>query len=185
MVLELNQIVEFHRLMDVKNVVLIYEGEFNQDITKGVLAMSEKNFSGDTVSLSVKKKVFNVMVEALQNICKHQYVDNAIHKKAIFIIGENENDISVMTGNTIKSEHVPALKEKLDLINSLDKDGLKNLYKDLRLKSTISEVGGAGLGFVDMARKSDNKLNYMIEPISEGIHYFALNCQISKLTTAE
>ncbi len=177
---DLNRIVDFHKLMDVKNVVLIYEGEFNQEITKGVLSMSEQNFSGDVVAMNVKKKVFNVMVEALQNICKHQYVDNALPKKAIFIIGENESDIFVMTGNAIKESAIDILKQKLDLINSLDKEGLKALYKDLRVKATISDVGGAGLGFVDMARKSENKLDYKIEPLNDGIHYFSLICKISK-----
>lgn len=185
MVNSLESIVDFHRLMDAENVVLVYEGEFNQEITKGVLAMSEKNFSSENVTLTVRKKVFNVMVEALQNICKHQYTDNVIYKKAIFIIGETEKDIVVMTGNVIKAENVPGTKEKLDLINSLDKDGLKALFKDLRVKSTLSDVGGAGLGFVDMARKSGNTLEYGFEAISDGMFYFALNCRISKTEEAD
>jgi hypothetical protein len=182
MSIELSRVVEFHRLMDAKNVVLIYEGEFNQAITKGVLSMSEQNFNGEAVALSVKKKMFNVMVESLQNICKHQYIDNALPKKAIFIVAENESDIFIMSGNAVKSEQVSALREKLDLINGLDKEGLKALYKDLRVKSTISEVGGAGLGFVDMARKSENKLEYKIEPLGSDIDYFSLSCKIAKST---
>jgi hypothetical protein len=184
MSIELTRIVDFHRLMDAKNVVLIYEGEFNQAITKGVLSMSEQNFSGDAVNISVKKKVFNVMVEALQNICKHQYIDNTLPKKAIFIVAENEQEVFIMSGNAIKKSNVPNLKEKLELINGLDKDGLKALYKDLRLKSTISEVGGAGLGFVDMARKSENKLEYKLDAINDEIDYFALSCKISKSASA-
>ncbi len=50
----------------------------------------------------------------------------------------------------------------MEQINNLDKDGLKDLYKEIIKNTTISEKGGAGLGFVDMARKSGQPLEYSI-----------------------
>ena len=48
----------------------------------------------------------------------------------------------------------------LDHINSLDLDGIKALYKEKIKASRLSETGGAGLGFIDMVKKTKNKLVY-------------------------
>lgn len=178
--MHITSVREFHQIMTENNLVLVYEGEFNQQITKNVLSMAERNMDKDNLDSGVKKKVYNVMVESLQNICKHQYVEGLAYKTAIFIIGETGNDLMIISGNPILNENIDVVKTKIDLINSKDKDGLKELYKELRLNSTLSQVGGAGLGFVDMARKSENKLEYKFETLTENVSYFTLLSRISK-----
>jgi hypothetical protein len=50
------------------------------------------------------------------------------------------------------------------------------------LNSRISEVGGAGLGFIDVARKTENKLEYAFFDIeSANYKYFTLKTQINKI----
>jgi hypothetical protein len=64
----------------------------------------------------------------------------------------------------------------------LNPEELKEFYKQARLNSRISDVGGAGLGFIDMARKSENKLDYGIFTInSEEYNYFTLKATINKI----
>jgi hypothetical protein len=36
-------IYEMHQMMLENNIILVYEGEFTQEITKSVLAMAERN----------------------------------------------------------------------------------------------------------------------------------------------
>ncbi len=50
-----------------------------------------------------------------------------------------------MSGNPVRKSNVEKLHKNLDHINGLDKDGLKELYKDIIKNTTISEKGGAGL----------------------------------------
>ncbi len=183
--MELSQIFEFHEIMEKNNLIMTYEGEFNQDITKSVLSMTERNLTNDNVDAGVKKKVYNIMVEALQNICKHQYVDEFDRKSAIFLVGENTESYFVVSGNSIAVDKINLVKDKLDLINSKNKEELKQLYKEARLSSTVSDVGGAGLGFIDMARKSEHKLEYQFDKISDDIHYFSLLTKISKNASNE
>jgi Family of unknown function (DUF6272) len=184
--MEVPSIHEFHLLMEQHNLIMAYEGDFSQEITKSVLAMAERNLNSDQVDAGVKKKVYNVMVETLQNICKHQHVEDEAFKSAIFVVGETEHDFIVISSNPIEVQHIPTVKSKIDLINSKDKEGLKQLFKELRLASTVSEVGGAGLGFVDMARKSENKLKYQFGKVStEPISYFTLLSTISKTPSKE
>lgn len=172
---------EVYDAMEKNNIVLVYEGAINQDIIKSVLAMTERNFDAEGVEFTVKKKVFNVMVESLQNICKHQEMtkDSEGDSSSVFMIGYNEESYSIISGNLILNHNIPEIKTRLDQINELDKDGLKQLYKEVRQQGTISEAGGAGLGFIDMARRSENKLEYNFSTFNNDISFFSLIAKVS------
>jgi len=177
-------IYDLHKTMLARNLILVYEGEFTQEITKSVLAMAERNMDSMGEESSIKRKVFNVMVECLQNIVKHADDYNPLNAKnntAIFMIGKHENEYIVTSGNPVKHETVEVLRERLEHINSLDKDGLKKLYKDIIKNADLSEKGGAGLGFVDMARKSGQPLQYDFEKMNDTYSFFSLKTTISRI----
>jgi hypothetical protein len=85
-----------------------------------------------------------------------------------------------MSGNPVLKTSVPGLKETLDRINGLRKDGLKDLYKQVIQDTTLSDKGGAGLGFVDMARKSGEKLGFSFPEMSEAHCFFCLTVNVSR-----
>lgn len=173
-------IFDLHQAMLEQNLILVYEGEFTQEITKSILAMAERNMDSSGEESSIKRKVFNVMVECLQNIVKH--ADNVEdNHSAIFMIGKQEDQYIILSGNPIQKEHVANLTEKLDQINTLDKDGLKALYKDIIKNTEISDKGGAGLGFVDIARKSGRKLEYEFLDTKDGESFFCLKSSIARV----
>lgn len=162
--------------------MLVYQGEFNQDIMKSVLTMTERNLDYFGEDVSVKRKIFNVMVECLQNICKHaEHADPKI-REAIFMIGMDQNAYFVTTGNHIANEHVSDLKRRLDEVNQLDKEGLKQRYKMLVSNDKgLSEKGGAGLGLIDLARKSGEKLFYDFSAVNHSnTSFYSLLIKISK-----
>lgn len=166
------------------NIILVYEGEFTQEITKSVLAMAERNMDSIGEDSGIKRKVFNVMVECLQNIVKHgdDYVSGEINiNTAIFMIGKLKDSYIITSGNPIKNEQIDSLKSKLNEINNLDKDGLKKLYKEIiKGGAGLTNRGGAGLGFVDMARKSGQKLEYGFEPLGDGHSFFSLKTTVAR-----
>jgi hypothetical protein len=123
------------------------------------------------------------MVESLQNIVKHsdELVDGETRSHAaIFLIGREANRYTIMSGNPIRKSNIPKLKQTLEKINALDKDGLKELYKDIIKNTTISEKGGAGLGFVDMARKSGSKLEFEFPEMSSDYCFFSLKVNVPR-----
>lgn len=179
----MNFIYDLHRTMMSQKLILVYQGDFTQETTKSILAMAERNIDSSGEDANIKRKVFNVMVESLQNIVKHsdELVDGAIHSHAaIFLIGRESNRYTIMAGNPIRTANVSKLQEKLERINSLDKDGLKELYKEIIKNTTISEKGGAGLGFVDMARKSGGKLEFEFPEMSAEYCFFCLKVNVPR-----
>lgn len=174
---------QIHSIMNQENAVLVYSGEFNQDIVKSMLNYAEGKLDATGVDDLVKKKMFNVMVEMLQNITKHQFTSE--QEKIVepcFVLIENEHDFNVVTGNPIRQDKIELVSEKIDQVNSMNAEQLKEFYKQARLNSRISDVGGAGLGFIDMARKSENQLEYGIFDIaSDEYKYFTLKAKINKV----
>lgn len=174
---------DFYEEMTEHNLRVIFEGEFNQEITKYVLSLTEKSFGSGELDSSVKKKIFNVMMEGLQNICKHQYAaiekDDPSFQPAIFIVGTKGEDYFIITGNLVRKDAVEPLRIRIDDINSKDREELKQMYKEARLQSKLSEVGGAGLGLIDMARKSGNKLVYRFDNAGNDMIFFSLMTSIS------
>lgn len=73
----------------------------------------------------------------------------------------------------MKTAEVAFLQDKLDLINSLSKEELKDFYKQVLNEGTMSVKGTAGLGMIDIARKSGQKLEYCFNPINDGLTFLA------------
>ncbi len=173
--------INIHQLYSTmldNNIIMIYHGLFDQEMIKSVLAMTEKKLDQERVEEILKKKLYNVMMEGLQNISKHQLITNS-EQFPFLMIRKNEGAYAVITGNYIKNDKIDIVREKIDKINSLTKEELKEFYKRARLSSTISEVGGAGLGFIDMVRKSGNKLEYKFFEVDKAHSLFMLNTNIN------
>ncbi|HUX53342.1 MAG TPA: DUF6272 family protein, partial [Williamwhitmania sp.] len=100
--------------------------------------------------------------------------------RGIFMVSKGDNEYNVTTGNVIEDTKIDELSRILDKINSLDKEGLKMLYKNQMKEGRLSEKGGAGLGFIDIARKTGRKLEYHFLPIDNDSHFFILTSTIDR-----
>ena len=182
-------IMKFHDTMLARRLTLVYEGEVTQDITKAFTAMTEKNMDKIDEDGRIKKKVYHVMVECLQNIAKHaddetetcsDNLADGLSKSGIFVVGNDDDEYFITTGNNILNENIVLLKELINNINSLDKEELRELYKLKMKENVISNKGGAGLGFIDIVRKTGNPLQYYFEPIDHKSSFFILKSRISR-----
>lgn len=177
-------VYDFYKTMKAHEITLVYEGEITHQITKAFTSLTESNMMKELESNAVQKKVFHVMVECLQNISKHadEFAANdfVYSGRGIFLVSKGEGDYSVTTGNVIDNFKTEELRSLLDTINSLDKEGLNQLYKTQIKEGRLSEKGGAGLGFIDIARKTGKKLIYHFLPVSETTSFFLLTSTISR-----
>jgi len=131
------------------------------------------------MNITVRKKVYAAMVESLENIYKHQdFIDNKAYLPKFELYIDSKN-LSMFISNSILNHKVSLLKNKLDKVNSLDKDGLKDLYKNTILSGNLSPKGGAGLGIINIAKVSENKINYTFASINDKHSYFTLNVLIA------
>lgn len=180
----LDFVYSFHQSMEDHNVLLVYEGEITHQITKAFTSLTETSMEKEEESHSTQKKVFHVMVECLQNVGKHSdsSLIDEISKdgKGAFLLSRTEEAFHITTGNLLAKESYEGMSEVLDKINSLDRDGLKKLYKQQIKEGRLSNKGGAGLGFIDIAKKTGNKLEYKFITVNDTLSFFVLSCKISR-----
>ncbi|MBN1112669.1 MAG: SiaB family protein kinase [Bacteroidales bacterium] len=169
-------VYDSYKSMKAREITLVYEGEINHQITKAFTSLAETNMAKDEEANSVQKKVFHVMVECLQNVSKHAeglpIYDFEPNSRGIFMVSKNETYYTITTGNLIGNEKIEGLTKLLEQINELDKDGLSILYKTQIKQGRLSEKGGAGLGFIDIAKKTGNKIDFNFLPIEDDSHHF-------------
>jgi hypothetical protein len=177
---------EFHNSMIDNNLSLVYEGEVNQTIVKAFTSLAETNLDKTDESTKTKKTVYHVMVECLQNITKHadgSTMDNELKGPGgIFLVGEDEKCFTITTGNPVSSDRIPGLKEVLGKVNQMEKEELKKAYKEQMRNNKLSDKDGAGLGFIDIAKKTGNRLEYEFIEQENGGTLFILRTTVDKST---
>lgn len=159
----------------------IYRGGFSIDLSNKILSLAETNMANFSESSSTKKKVYFIMLESLQNITRHQDIktQESTDNSSFFVIQRLENDYYITSGNIIENKNIDSLKSKLSKVNSLDKESLKEYYKETLTQGELSTKGGAGLGLIEMARKSGNKLSYDFKEINNEISNFYFQIKVS------
>ena len=71
MVKYLNSVIEYDNPLNDLTIIKSYEGKIDQDIVKNFTEEIERLFESTDNLFKTNKKVFHVMVEMLQNVCKH------------------------------------------------------------------------------------------------------------------
>lgn len=176
-------VYSFNESMESKNVKLVYKGEITHQVTKAFTSITETNMMVEEEPNSVQKKVFHVIVEFLQNISKHaDYMGDESHEEGsgVFLLCKDDENYVITTGNILMKHKEAAIGEVLDKINSLDKEGLKALYKQQIKEGRLSDKGGAGLGFIDIAKKTGNPLDYKFVPLNDEFSFFIISSTISR-----
>ncbi len=167
--------------MQQNNLNYIYRGVFTQSITDNILLLTEACMNSAGEDSKIIKRVFTILVEGLQNVTRHQGIDGeetSPNQSGIFIIQNQGDKYYITTGNPIQKENIPTLIKQLDKINSLAPDELKAFYKEVLNNNIISNKGGAGLGLIEMARKSGNKLDFDFSDINDRYSYFYMGTTV-------
>ncbi|HBS85374.1 MAG: hypothetical protein A2W91_16330 [Bacteroidetes bacterium GWF2_38_335] len=169
--------LELFKAMQKDNLGYIYRGKFTQEITDSILSLTEHNLDKEEESPKIKKRVYSIMVECLQNITRHQddTKEDSVESYGVFVIQKELENYYITSGNLVGNETIPIISKLIEKINSLEKDELKDYYKEVLSTGELSNKGGAGLGLIDMARKSGNKLSYEFRPVSDKYSYFYLH----------
>lgn len=165
------------QLMSDNRILLSYRGAMSQDIVIALLNLAENKLSQTEESSSVKSRVFNVMVECLQNITRHSE-KNEFAGSNIFMLGLGGSGFIIYSGNVIRNERKEELKIKLKKLNTMTDNDLKKFYKFLIRNESVSEKESFGLGLIQIARKTGRPLYFDFENIDLDHSFFTLKTSI-------
>jgi hypothetical protein len=166
-----------HDTLKNDKICLSYLGAFDNSVTDKLIGISEFYLENRTELGKLKNKVSFLIAECFQNIVRHSEAKQV--DRSDFFQVNILNDRTVLSScNLVAEECVADMEKKLVEVNSLDADGLKKLYKEILASDGFSEKGGAGLGLIEMARKSGLPLKYSFKDVGDGFKRFFLALEI-------
>ena len=174
-------ISEIYQIMSENKILLTYHGEFTDEITNALLQMVKRDTRQNNTEIAIRKKIYKIMVECLENICRHADVAEKGSKKAIFLLAKKDEHYFITTGNFIYEKEADGLMKKLDSINAMDKNQLREKYREVIKSVNVTEKGDIGLGLIDIAIKSENKLDYDFKPVEDNISFYMLEVKIASV----
>lgn len=160
-------------------VMLAFRGDISSPLLDGLLDVAERKLTLMGCANSVRKKAFHILVECLQNLHKHGTDDRNEPGNGVVIMVSTPEGIRIATGNAIPKSIYPDIQQRIDKLNELDPEVRRMQYKDQLVNGNLSDLGGAGLGFIDIARKSGNELEYSFSPMDEERLFFCFNVKVS------
>ncbi len=181
--MKLTHLDHLRALMAVQNPIMQYQRAFNQEFILEVLAQLERFMQNQGERLRTIRKAFNIITESLQNVAKYTDQLEAADSLPIFVMDQQRDRYLIASGNLVHRSKVVPLKKRLDQINNLDRNGIQQAYLQVIRKNMMNplrEKNRAGLGLIEIARKSQNKLRYQFLPYGKDYYYFLLVATISK-----
>ncbi len=180
---KLTKLVDLCDLTEKDDLEYIFRGDFSPEIVRSILDLAKSTLEEATDTLKIKSKIYYIMGESLQNIARHHTgsFHESSDKYSLFAIHKKNLKYFITTGNLIEASDVSTLKQKIEKINSLGHEDLRDYSRTTRTTQALSEKGGAGLGLIEMAKRSGNKLVYNFKKISDEFSYFYLNTEIPVL----
>lgn len=172
-------IYKMFRRSDQQEWHYFYSGTLTVEITDQILSLTEQSIHDFGEPASVRKRVYFILVECLQNITHYQKKGGSTRYDAFFALQKNQNHYLISTANVVEKQQTQELKERLETINRLNSEQLKAYYKKILSDGKFSESGGAGLGLINMARKAGGTLKYDFFPVSNQYDFFFLHTSVS------
>jgi hypothetical protein len=175
---------EYYSKLNSNDVLIAYKGNVSSELISNVLEVVEGRMDDYSEDSKIRKKVYNVLVESLQNLYHHIEILPAELKKkfddkfGILVVSRVESKYKISTGNFVPQSKVKELKNKIDKINSMTAEELKDMYKFILNHQRLSEKGGGGLGLIDIARKTGNPLDYSFHEYNSEFSFFNLDVYI-------
>jgi hypothetical protein len=185
------QLMDLRSMLHAQGVIFAYSGYVTEPVLSGVGEALKQKLTIDDADTKTLRSVFAIFVEQMQNIIRysaekaHQPPPSATEAGAlreirygILTIGREGNEYVVCAGNLVQRADVPRLKERLNKIRNMSKDELKALYKEQLRSEPEQGSKGAGLGFMEIARRATQPIDFDFTDVDEAYSFFALKATI-------
>lgn len=165
------------------DLIFSYSGAISDSITHKIIELTQSNIDSAGNFVKFKNKISFLMAECYQNVARHSKhsvsEENITDIHGAFYVRSIGNSFHIASANAISIDFVASIKEKLDKVNSLNSEELRLLQKQVLAQGKLSDRGGAGLGIIEMARRTGQKITYEFEPIDNDLALFFLQLNIS------
>ena len=168
------KICELYNNSNADKIINSHFGEFSQDLVNTISNEIEMFMLDSGDKKGTVKRMFSILVEGLQNIRLHGEKGEDGHQTSFFAIDQGTDTYKIALRNLIYSKHNKNIETRIREVNKMTREEVKVLYMEVLTNGIISNKGGAGLGFITMAMKSSNNLDYFFDEINDELSCFTL-----------
>lgn len=177
---------DLYKNLTNEGLIFCFCGSVSQSIVEGIGETLWQRMELEGTETSTISKVFPIFVEQMQNILNYSAERISSEKSGgeelrfgIVAVGKSEERFYVCCGNYIEKQSAEMLTKRLNELQSMSKEELKELYKKQRKAAKLEgKAKGGGLGFIDMARRSSKPLEFDIIPVDDKKSFFAMTTTI-------
>lgn len=163
-----------------KTIVLSHFGNFTENKITSLIKLTEEIILETGAKRQTMRRVCSLMVEALQNIINHSAKDEHGDPNSFLILESEADKFRLKTGNLIWAKDIIPLEQKLNSINRLNENELRKQYIETLCNDNFNQKGGAGLGFLTMAKKITGNIDYSMISVNQKCSYFVLGIALEK-----
>ncbi|OQX98786.1 MAG: hypothetical protein B6I20_10650 [Bacteroidetes bacterium 4572_117] len=173
-------ILDFYGSLD-ENTLLSYKGPIDTRILQVIGSYLEGLLKE---SPKAGRKVFKIFIELAQNISYYSAEKSIIRNNeeigtGMVLISDSINHYIFVTGNLVKNDDIVTIIEKSEIINSLNREELRE-YKREQRKLPVGQKGGAHIGLIQVALTSAHPLDIEVNPIDDDYSFFSIAVKIDK-----
>jgi len=173
---------KYYDEMEQEGVILYFNGPVSQSMVESIAELMRSKMRAEEAGMQSVQSVFSVLVEQMQNIVRYSSDRRAAGAEPrgemahgqVVVGREKDGRFFVACGNRVLTEHCGELSRHISALQGMNKDELKAYYRECRRRPDCATTKGAGLGFVEMARKAAGPLDYAIVPMDGSTSFFSM-----------
>lgn len=170
-----------------KQILFCYSGPIDQSSIEGVGNTLRRNLEIDDAGTTTTISIFSIFIEQVQNVLNYsaeklgsEEIENELRIGMVVIGHEKNGEYFIYCGNQVYNEDIGRLTNNIESVRNLNKDELKVLYKERRRMEPAAGSKGAGLGLIEMARKSTQPFNYSFVEIDPVFSFFSIKVVVGR-----
>jgi len=157
-------------------IFLTYGGFLTQTLIAGMTEALEKEAEHHDLKAGMANNIFTIFIELAQNVMNYSKSVNKgckeVKSEGLIVVGKDDNmNYFIHSQNVIAKEDMDKIKPKLDEIETLNREELKKRYRELRRSGRDSHKKGGGIGFYEIAKRSDS-IKYEFKKVNDEKYYF-------------
>ncbi|OQX27961.1 MAG: hypothetical protein BWK80_02645 [Desulfobacteraceae bacterium IS3] len=167
---------EQYRRMEEQHIFLAFYGTFSEKTVTGMSETIKEKLSRRKEEKKLVQRVFSIFVELAQNISRYSAAD----RTGIIVVAKARDCYFVRAGNFAENKDIPAITDKINHINALDENELRDLYiRQLKSPRPPGKTGGS-VGLIGIVRESGNPICLTVTPGDGDLSFIAFSVTISR-----
>ena len=172
--------------MQHNGIMFCFSGFMTEEVLTGIGAALKKKLEIEDADRQTSRGLFSIFVELVQNVIRYSAEKQVREDEpqlldlryGVLTVGRAEDEYFVACGNLITNADAKRLGDDLAHIRNLDREGLKALYKETLKGETPEGSKGAGVGFIEIARRAKRGFEFDFHAVDDDRCFFTLKAFI-------